>query len=186
MHITQASQHLEPIIGEGYYSGESEGSGNTPPPVDTEPDTALESSVVDSITVDSDSLKSAPAPVHFDSNSRDHVPETENTTTAPADIITSVPSSGRALGDQSAVPAPTSRDPRSSNPIKRPSLVAILHEELWLLGTPSVDGIRRHVQGLRRQTRLLENKLHGEGDIFTGFSTPQAVSYTHLTLPTKA
>ena len=40
--------------------------------------------------------------------------------------------------------------------------MAAIHDQLGLLGTPTMDGILDHIQGLRCFTRLLERQLHGD------------------------
>ena len=146
--------------------GKSDGSGNTPPPEDTEPDTAPESSVIESITIDSEHNLSTSAPVHADSSSEDRVLEHENATTAHAvHVNNTIPSSGRVHGDQGTVLAPPSQVTVSVNPEERPSSIAALHEELGLLGAPSVEGIRLHVPGFLRTNYM--GKTLRLGDLLT-------------------
>ena len=72
------SSHYETVTSEEYDSVDSEGTGNTPPPVETETETATESSVVDTTPVDSIISINNHAPLLVDSSSRVHVPEPEN------------------------------------------------------------------------------------------------------------
>ena len=128
-------------------------------------DNVTESSVAECLTLDSNITCISEAPVHAGSGSSDQVLEPEVVTTARVLLTTdTIPPSGCARDGEGANTASRTRIAGSPTLQDRPSSVAALHEELGLLGTPSVSGIKEHVQGLRRRARLLKRQLHGDGD----------------------